>query len=139
MPWRGPAFEDDFPSLGWSLLDWLSEYLANPRDASTPLVFTDDQARILVEWYALHPVTGQYIYRRGASRRAKGCGKSPVEAAKAIAELSGDVRPAGWDARGEPVGRPWGTAGDPSPWVQIAAVSEDQTENTYAAIYEVLT
>lgn len=139
MPWCGPKHENDFPSLGWALLEWMSAHLPNPRDENLPLVFTDEQALILVEWYALHPVTGQFVYRRGASRRSKGRGKSPVEAAKAIAELAGDVRPDGWDARGEPVGRPWGTKGDPAAWVQVAACSEDQTENTYAAIYEFLT
>lgn len=62
-----------------------------------------------------------------------------MEAAKAIAELAGPVLFSHWDADGEPVGRTWGTQGDPSPWVQIAAVSEDQTENTYGALYEFLT
>jgi len=139
MPWRGPQHEDDFPSLGWMLLDWWSDHLANPRDENDALVLTDEQALILVEWYALDPRTGQFLHRRGASRRSKGRGKSPIEAAKAIAELAGDVIPDGWDANGEPVGRPWGTKGAPPPWVQIAAVSEDQTENTYGAIYEFLT
>lgn len=139
MPWKGPVHENDFPSLGWSLLEWWSDHLSSPRDENEPLVFTDEQALILVEWYALNPKTGRFVHRRGASRRSKGRGKSPVEAAKAIAELAGDVRFDGWDSAGEPVGRPWGTKGDPSPWVQVAAVSEDQTENTYAAIYEFLT
>lgn len=139
MPWRGPEHENDFPSLGWSLLEWWSTYLANPRDETQPLVFTDEQALILVEWYALDPATGRFLHRRGASRRSKGRGKSPVEAAKAIAELAGDVLFDGWDDDGEPVGRPWGTKGAPPPWVQIAAVSEDQTENTYGAVYEFLT
>src|SRR6185295_14587878 len=31
------------------------------------------------------------------------------------------------------------TKGDPNPWVQIAAVSQDQTENTYSVIHELLT
>jgi len=79
MPWRGPRHENDFPSLGWALLDWWSEHLANPRDETQDLVFTDEQAETLVEWYAVHPVTGQMVYRRGASRRSKGRGKSPVE------------------------------------------------------------
>lgn len=139
MPWRDPQHEDDFPSLGWLLLDWWSEYLSNPRDETEPLVFTDEQARALVEWYEIDPLTCRFVHRRGASRRSKGRGKSPVEAAKAIAELAGDVVPDGWDATGEPVGRPWGTKGSPPAWVQIAAVSEDQTENTYGAIYEFLT
>jgi hypothetical protein len=139
VPWRGPQHENDFPSLGWALLDWWSTHLSSPRDETEPLIFTDEQALILVEWYAIDPRSGRFVHRRGASRRSKGRGKSPVEAAKAIAELAGDVRPDGWDAAGEPVGRPWGTKGDPTPWVQVAAVSEDQTENTYAAIYEFLT
>lgn len=139
MPWRGPEHEDDFPSLGWMLLEWWSDYLTNPRDENEPMVFTNEQAMDLVEWYRLDPRTCRYIYRRGASRRSKGRGKSPVEAAKAIAELAGDVIPDGWDAAGEPIGRPWGSRGDPSPWVQIAACSEDQTDNTYSAIYEFLT
>lgn len=143
--------DDDLPSLGWALLDWLSTHLSSPRDENESLVFTDEQARDFVEWYAVHPRTCRFVYRRGASRRSKGRGKSPVEAAKSIAELAGDVLFDHWAVPGEvsswgyeyqpgePVGRPWGTKGSPSPWVQIAAVSEDQTENTYAAIYEFLT
>jgi phage terminase large subunit-like protein len=70
----------------------------------------------------------------------KGWGKSPLAAAIAIAELAGPVRFAGWNADGKPVGRPWGSIEDETwPWVQIAAVSEDQTENTYSALYEMLT
>ena len=139
MPWRGPSYDGELPSLGWNLLEWWADFLPSPRDPESPLVFTDEQARILVEWYTFDPVTLRFIYRRGCSRRSKGWGKSPVEAAKAIAALAGDVRPDGFDAYGEPVGRPWGTKGDPNPWVQIAAVSEDQTDNTYSVIYELLT
>lgn len=139
MPWRGPEYEGELPSLGWNLLEWWAEYLPSPRDHTQPLIFTDEQARILIEWYTFDPHTLRFIYRRGCSRRSKGWGKSPVEAAKGIAALAGDVRPDGFDAAGEPVGRPWGTKGDPHPWVQIAAVSEDQTENTYSVIHELLT
>lgn len=139
MTWRGPEYEGELPSLGWSLLEWWAEHLPSPRDHTEPLIFTDEQARILVEWFTFDPVTLRFTYRRGCSRRSKGWGKSPVEAAKAIAALAGDVRPDGFDASGEPVGRPWGTKGDPNPWVQIAAVSEDQTDNTYSVLYELLT
>jgi hypothetical protein len=141
VPWRGAAPDDQFPypSLGWALLDWWADYLPSPRDASEPLIFTDEQARGLIEWYALDAATGRYLHRRGASRRSKGWGKSPREAAKGIAALCGDVVFDGWDANGDPVGRPWGTKGSPHPWVQIAAVSEDQTDNTYSVLYELLT
>ena len=116
MPWRDPESPDDFPSLGWDLLDWWAEYLPSPRDPNKPLIFTDEQAMQLVEWYRLDPLTGRRVYRRGYSRRSKGWGKSPVEAAKAIAEFAGPVRFAGWDADGEPVGRPWGMSDVESLW-----------------------
>jgi phage terminase large subunit-like protein len=41
--------------------------------------------------------------------------------------------PDGLDAAGRPVGRP-----HPSPWVQVAATSEDQTDNLFAQLYEML-
>ena len=138
MSWRGPQHDNDFPSLGWDLLDWL-EVLPSPRDPSESLRFTDEQALQIVEWFRVDPVSGEFVFRRGYSRRSKGWGKSPVEAAKVIAELAGPVRFAGWDADGEPVGRPWGGPGDPQPWVQVGAVSEDQTDNTWSVVYYFLT
>jgi hypothetical protein len=142
---------DELPSLGWALLEWLSMHLPNPRDETQPLTFTDEQARDIADWFAIHPRTGHFVYRRGASRRSKGRGKSPVEASKSIAELAGPVLFDHWATAGEVAkwgyeyqegehpGRPWGTKGAPPAWVQIAAVSEDQTDNTYGAIYEFLT
>lgn len=138
MPWK-PRGEGDFPTLGWVLLDWWADFLPSPRDPAKPLIFTDEQARILLRWYELDPKTGRYLHRRGASRRSKGWGKSPVEGAKCIAELAGPVRFDGWDADGQPVGRPWGLNDDPEAWVQIGAVSEDQTENTHSVVYWMLT
>ena len=134
-----PQHEDDFPSLGWGLLDWFAEYLPSPRDPSEPLIFVDDQALSLVEFYRLHPITGQRVYRRGYSRRSKGKGKSPWAAAWVIGEFAGPVRFDGWDANGQPVGRPWGTMGDPRPWVQCGAVSEGQTDNTWSVVHYFLT
>lgn len=138
MPWVGPTEQRPYPSLGWELLDWWADHLPSPRDPAEELIFTDEQARILIRWYALDP-KGRRLFRRGASRRSKGWGKSPLEAAKAIAELAGPVVFDGWDANGEPVGRPWGTDQLPQALVQIAAVSEDQTENTHSVVYEFLT
>jgi hypothetical protein len=127
------------PSLGWNVLDWTYENLPSPRDHDEPLELTDEQARLLVAWFTIDPRTGRFVYRRGISRRAKGWGKSPLLAVVCIAELCGDVRFDGWDAAGEPVGRPWGTALDPQAWVQLAAVSEDQTDNTHSVVYDLLT
>ena len=70
---------------------------------------------------------------------AKGWGKSPLAAFLSLFEFAGPCRFDGWDAAGEPVGAPWGYGETPPPLVQIAAVSEDQTDNTYGAIYQMLT
>lgn len=139
MPWRGPEHEGEYPSLGWEIIDAWAELFPSPRDESQPFILTDEQAIELVEWYSIHPVTGQFVYRRGQSRKAKGTGKSPLEAAKCITELALPCRFDGWDADGEPVARPWGTGGDPPPWVQIASLSEDQDENTYTPLHYFLT
>jgi hypothetical protein len=56
---------------------------------------------------------------------AKGWGKSPLLASIAVEEFAGPVRFGGWDDVGEPIAVPvhWLV-------VEIAAVSEDQTDNT---------
>lgn len=138
MPWK-PQHPDDFPTLGWQILDWWADHLPSPRDPSAEFILTDSQARDVLEWFRIDPATGRYVYRRGYSRRSKGRGKSPIEAAKAIVEFAGPVRFDGWDAAGRPVGRPWGCEGDPNPWVQVGAVSEDQTDNTWSVVYYFLT
>jgi hypothetical protein len=139
VPWRGESFEGEFPTLGYDVLDALSETLPSPADSDEPLIYTDEQARWFLAWFALEPETGAFIYRRACLEMAKGWGKSPMIGSLAIAELALPVLFAGWDANGEPVGRPWGTQDSPPPWVQIAAVSEDQTDNTFLAGYELLT
>lgn len=135
MPWRGPSYEGEFPSLGWDLLDWYETYLRVPTgpDHGQALRLTDEQARFVIRWYAIDPKTGRFVYRRGASRRVKGWGKSPLLAAWGLGELAAPVLFDGWDASGEPVGKP-----QPTPWVQIAACSEDQTGNTFSALYAML-
>jgi hypothetical protein len=46
------------------------------------------------------------------------------------------VVPAGWDANGRPVGKPWAEVR--TPLVQLAAVSEDQTANSWGPLLEML-
>lgn len=125
---------ENTPSLGWELLDWYETYLRVPSGVNygQPLRLTDEQARFIVRWYTVD-ARGRFVYRRGASRRVKGWGKSPLLAAWAIGEFAGPVLFDGWDADGRPVGKPWVT-----PWEQIAACSEDQTGNTYSAVYAML-
>ena len=120
MKWTAPKH-----TLGWALLEWMEDRLG--------FVATDEQARFIADWYAVYPHTGHFLYRRAVIEQAKGWGKSPLAAAIALAEFCGPVRFDHFDARGDPVGVPW-----KKPIVQIAAVSEDQAENTYGALYGML-
>ena len=131
MPWRGPEYDGEFPSLGWQVLDWAQDSFRVPDGpfGGDPLTLTDEQTTILVRFYQLDD-RGDFLFRRAAVRRSKGWGKSPLLGIVALAELCGPARFDGWDAAGEPVGAPPRT-----PWIQVAAVSEDQTDNTYAALY----
>lgn len=131
MPWRSPEYEGEFPSLGWQVADWTESYLRVPGGETTgePFVLTDEQLEFVVRLYRLDPRTGRPAVRRAVLRRAKGWGKSPLLGALALAHLAGPTVFDGWDSAGEPVGRP-----HPSPWVQVAAVSLEATDNTYAQL-----
>ncbi|MEA2828468.1 MAG: hypothetical protein QOG43_2907 [Actinomycetota bacterium] len=135
MPWRGASYRGEFPSLGWAVSDWITDNLLVPDGphAGEPLVLTDEQVGIVVRFYRIHPTTGAPHYRRAALVRSKGWGKSPLLGALALAEACGPVRFDHWDDAGEPAGRQVDT-----PWVQIAAVSVDQTDNTFKAILGML-
>jgi hypothetical protein len=113
-------------TLAREVLAWTAEYLRQPDGpgAGEPWVFTAEQARIVARWYGIDG-NGRFLFRRGVLRRMKGWGKDPFLAALAAAELCGPCRFAGFDAEGLPVG-----ASHPSAWVQVAAVSQEQTRNT---------
>lgn len=110
----------------------MAEHLPSPADRRQPLILTDEQARFVLDWYSLDSA-GEFIYRRAIIEMAKGWGKSPLVAALAIEEFCGPTQFAGWADDGSPIGVP-----HPNPWIQIAAVSEDQTDNTFGALYEFL-
>lgn len=133
-------------TLGWGVLRWLSEYVNTPgghddpsrlrmlidmSEAGIPVsenmfIPTDEQVRLLLWWYAVDD-SGQYVYREGVIRRLKGWGKDPFAAALALAELCGPVAFSHFDGDGNPVGRPRHSA-----WITVAAVSQDQTKNTFS-------
>jgi len=143
-----PSFEGERPSLGWALLDWIQENLIVPDGptAGDPLTFTDEQALFVARLYEVDPafvgpalrkrsmVNGRII-RRAVLSRPKGWGKSPLVAALCLAEALAPVVLDGWDADGKPVGRPWTSLGFRAA-VQIIAVSEDQTANTWEPCLE---
>jgi hypothetical protein len=113
-------------TLGWQALAWTAEYLRQPDgpSAGEPWEYTLEQMRIVLRWYSIN-AKGRWPFRRGVLRRMKGWGKDPFAASLAALELCGPCRFDGFDARGMPVAVP-----HPAPWIQAAAVSQDQTRNT---------
>jgi len=106
-------------SRGHEVLEWSHRFLPSPSDPSQPLVLSDEQARFVIDFYETDE-HGVYVYRRGALQAAKGWGKSPLGAIIALAEFAGPVA-------------------SPTPWVQIAACSEDQaTSNVYSLLWALL-
>ena len=137
MPWRGPTEPGEFPSLGYLVADWIEANCVVPDGdrAGAPFTLTDEQLRFLVWHYRLRVDADEsragdaWVFRRSMLVRPQKWGKGPVSAAMVCAEAVGPVLFAGWDADGEPVGREWAT-----PWIQLAASSEDQVANVYRAL-----
>lgn len=132
MPWRGPEVPGEFPTLGYQIADWIESRCAIPdRElAGDPFLLTDEELAFVLHFYRLDPDTGAFVYHRGAQlTRPQKWGKGPLSAGIICAEAQGPVIFDGWDAAGEPVGRPWAT-----PLIQVTAVSEDQTDNVYSAL-----
>lgn len=123
------------PTLGWIVIDWITEFLAAPdRGEYEPFVLYREQEDFVLRFYEINPHTGRRRRRRGVYSRPRGHGKSPFLAALALAEALAPVVPDGWDSDGQPVGRPWSTVR--TPLVQILAVSEKQTTNTWSPLLE---
>ena len=131
--WK-PRGSGDFPTLGWEIIAFLEAHLRVPAGTlyGERITLTDDQAEFFTELYRLDE-QGRFVYRRASRRGPKGKGKSPEGAMFCIAEFCGPVEFDGWDASGQPAGKPRNY-----PWVQIAAVSEDQDHNLYGPLREML-
>lgn len=114
-------------TLGWYILAWAFKYLQQPDgpDAGEPFLFTDEQMRLILWWYAVD-AEGRFLYNSGVIRRMKGWGKDPLAAAMCLIELCAPTAFSHFNEASEAVGKP-----QPAPWVQVAAVSRDQTRNTF--------
>ncbi|MCX5237233.1 terminase [Streptomyces prunicolor] len=108
-------------TLGWQIAGWCAEFLK--AEDGGPWRFTREQLRFVLWWYAVDE-NGRFVYRKGVLQRLKGWGKDPLLAVISLVEFVGPSRFSYWD-NGQPVGVP-----HPQAWVQIAAVSRDQTRNT---------
>lgn len=98
------------------------------------ITLTGEQQDRVIEYYRMDPTNGRRAVRRAAIRRPKGSGKSPEGAYCGYAEFAGaPVLFHSWSATGQPLGVPW-----PDPWVQFAAVSEDQTDNVMVWLFDTL-
>lgn len=112
-------------TLGWAALSWATEWLTQPDgpNAGETWRYTPEQVRIILRWYEINS-RGDFVNRRGVIRRMKGWGKDPFLASIAAIEACGPCRFSHW-RNGTPIAMPVS-----APWIQIAAVSKDQTRNT---------
>lgn len=135
MPWK-PEVPGEVPTLGYLAIDWMKAYLAAPdRTEYEPFIPYIEQEDFILKWYALNP-DGTRRFHRGVLGRPRGWGKSPLLASLAIVEALAPVVFDGWDANGRPVGKPWAKVR--TPLVQVAAVSDEQTMNTWTPLLEML-
>lgn len=130
--WRGPNEPGEFPTLGYLVADFIEAYCAIPDGdhRGEAYLLTDEMVKFLLWFYRVDEVSGRFFFPRGGQlTRPQKWGKGPFASAIVCAEAQGPVLFDGWDAAGEPVGRPWST-----PWIQVTAVSEDQTANVWRAL-----
>lgn len=132
----------EFPTLGYQVADFIEAMCVIPdRDqVGEPFLLTTEQLRFTLWFYRLRPDVRffktrsvwqlPFFFARGAQLvRPQKWGKGPFAGALVCAEAQGPVVFDGWDANGAPVGRPWST-----PLIQVAALSEDQTDNVWTAL-----
>jgi hypothetical protein len=120
-----PAWPGQVCSLGYQVGPFI--------EADLGITLTGEQQDRIIRYYELDPTSGRRVVRRAAIRRPKGAGKSPEGAYCAYAELVGPIVFAGWSGDGQPLGRRHA-----DPWVQLAAVSEDQTDNVLVWLFDTL-
>jgi hypothetical protein len=141
MPWRGPSEPGEFPTLGHEVACWIESHVVIPdgERLGQPYMLTDEQYKHLLWSYRLVPNardgdgSDAFEYSGALLVRPQKWGKDPFAAAIICAEALGPVRFAGWNADGEPVGKPW-----PTPWLQCAGNAEEQTGNTFRPLLSML-
>lgn len=139
MPLTRLVAPTEWPTLGWQIIDWTEQYLCHgPGDIQgEPLVWDEEFCQIILDCYRLFPKGHENEGRRVVSyfgiSMPKGRAKSEFAGALVCAELLGPVRFDGWDANGEPVGKPV-----TYPFIRPLATEEGQTGNTYGNVQTML-
>ena len=139
--WDGPRDPEGYIlpkiTLGWQVIKWIETNLladeTDENDQPLPFKLTNEQMRFLLWFYAIDE-TGRFHYREVVLQRLKGWGKDPLAACIAAVEFVGPCRFAGWVTEDRPeldlvAGDPYAKP-HPRAWIQIAAVSLVQTQNT---------
>lgn len=123
-----PQFDGHVCSLGYEVLDWIHEFECHgPGDLQGDSLDYDDEMRdFVIEAYRLDPVTGSRMFDEAVLSRPKGRAKSESAGHIGVAEAFGPVRFDGWDANGQPIGRPVR-----SPLLKCLATEESQAGNTF--------
>jgi hypothetical protein len=113
--WRLPE-----ATLGWEYLAWCGVWL---RGKKGPWQYTPEQARFLLWFFSLES-SGEFDFHSAILQRLKGWGKDPVAAGLGVGHLFGPTLFDHWEGD-RPIGRD-----NPNAWVQMVAVSQQQTQNT---------
>lgn len=113
-------------TLGWDVLAWTGQWLMS-KGGRAPWKYTPEQARFLLWFYAIDE-TGDFPYHSGALQRLKGWGKDPLAATLIPTTMCGPVHFDRFEGD-RPIGRE-----DPNAWVDVVAVSQEQTVNTMSLL-----
>lgn len=133
--WSGPLFEGHIPSIGYEVLDWITEYECHGvgdiqgRPIAGALDLDDEIRQHIIECYRIDPVTGRRAYTEAVLSRPKGRAKSEIAALIVVAEAFAPVRFDGWNADGQPAARPV-----VSPLIKCLATEEGQAGNTFSNV-----
>lgn len=124
----GPTWQHDGSSwvlpewsLGWRFLAWCGVWLKDKNGDDWQ--FTMEQARFLLWFYSLDE-SGRWLFESAVLQRLKGWGKDPILSTVSAGACFAPIKFSHW-REDVPVGDL-----DPAAWVQLIAVSQQQTQNT---------
>lgn len=156
----------DYPTLGHLLDGWMSRHLVVPSGFRRGMPFEQSrwQYEATAEFYRIRPAAVHdpdrplgaqaFVYRKGLVVGPQKSGKGPWSAGIVIAEAVGPTQFAGWAEAGDvyscqeqgcpcgwtyeyAAGEPMGVR-HPSPLIQLTAIAEDQVDNVYGPLTEMI-